>query len=327
MACKLGMHYHGSYMNLHLLRIFVTVVEANSFSRAADLLGISQPATSKAVRELEAQLDTVLLDRRGKRFRPSEPGQALYGHGRAIFAIEREADEAVRSFYTLESGRLVIGASTTIATYWLPPLLKTFHARHPRIELRVIGANTQRISELLLDCQVDVALVEGLVADTRIEIRPWRTEEVIVIAPREADSAIRAGDASFGSDASATWIMRERGSGSRDATERLLAEVGLDTPRTIEVFSNEAVVQAVASGIGLGVVPKICARDQLALGRVRRHSLGTGLIRRQLYRMRLPHRPVSQSALAFEALLAASAEATGVDSPAQDPSQAPAPGR
>lgn len=317
MACKLGIHYLGSYMNLHLLRIFVTVVEANSFSRAADLLGISQPATSKAVRELEAQLDTVLLDRRGKSFRPSEPGQVLYDHGRAIFAIEREADEAVKSFYTLESGRLVIGASTTIASYWLPPLLKTFHSRHPRIELRVIGANTRRITELLLDCQVDVALVEGVVADARIDIRPWRTEEVIVIAPREADGAIRAGDAALAPApaAAATWIMRERGSGSRDATERLLEEVGLDAPRTIEVFSNEAVVQAVASGIGLGVVPKICARDQLALGRVRKYNLGTGLIRRQLYRMRLPHRPVSQSALVFEALLAVSAEATGADSP------------
>jgi len=222
MAWKLDIHYLGSCMNLHLLRIFVTVVEANSFSRAADLLGISQPATSKAVRELEAQLDTVLLDRRGKSFRPSEPGQVLYDHGRAIIAIEREADEAVKSFYTLESGRLVIGASTTIATYWLPPMLKTFHSRHPRVELRVIGANTRRITELLLDCQVDVALVEGVVAGARIDIRPWRTEEVIVIAPRGADGAIRAGDAALASAAAATWIMRERGSGSRDALKGYL---------------------------------------------------------------------------------------------------------
>lgn len=287
-------------MNLHLLRIFATVVETASFSRAAELLGISQPATSKAVKELEVQLDTVLLDRRGRSFRPSEPGQALYQHARAIFALEREADEAVRAFYALERGRLVIGASTTIATYWLPPFLRTFHQRHPRIDVHIVGANTRRITELLLDCAVDVALVEGAVTDPRIEVRPWRDEEMIVIAPREA-----GGRADGDTPAQRTWILRERGSGSREATERLLEKAGIHAPPTIEVFSNEAVVQSVASGIGLGVVPRICARDQLALGRVRKLNVGTGPIKRQLYRMRLPHRPVSQSALAFEGLLAA----------------------
>lgn len=300
-------------MNLHLLRIFVTVVDANSFSRAAEQLGISQPATSKAVKELEAQLDTVLLDRRGRSFRTSEPGQALYAHARAIFALEREADEAIRSFYALERGRLVIGASTTIATYWLPPFLKTFHVRHPRIDLRIVGANTQRITELLLDCEVDVALVEGTVSDARIDVRPWRKEEMIVIAPRTQGEDGRPGEDAAEPPASRTWILRERGSGSRDAAERLLEQAGIHTPRTMEVFSNEAIVQAVASGIGLGVVPRICARDQLALGRVRKFNVGTGPISRQLYRMRLPHRPVSQSALVFEGLLAASADAAAPD--------------
>lgn len=300
MACKLGMHYLNSYMNLHLLRIFVTVVEASSFSRAADRLGISQPATSKAVKELESQLDTVLLDRQGKGFRPSEPGRALYDYGRAIFALEREADEAVRSYYTLERGQLVIGASTTIATYWLPPCLVAFHARHPGIAISVVSANTRHITEELLECRIDVALVEGEVADPRVDIRPWRSEEMIVVAPREAPGEAVAGAA----PETRTWVMRERGSGSRAAAERILAEAGVMAPQVVEVGSNEAIVQAVAAGIGLGLVPRICARDQLALGRVRRYALGGGPYTRQLYRMRLPQRPVSQSALAFEALLA-----------------------
>lgn len=310
MALKLAIHYLSSYMNLHLLRIFVTVVEANSFSRAAEQLGISQPATSKAVKELETQLDTVLLDRRGRSFRTSEPGQALYAHARAIFALEREADEALRSFYALERGRLVIGASTTIATYWLPSFLKAFHLLHPRIELRVVGANTQRITELLIDCQVDVALVEGAVVDPRVDIRPWRTEEMIVIAPREDETHDNTVYGA-GSPAERMWILRERGSGSREATQRLLEKAGIHAPQTMEVFSNEAIVQAVAAGIGLGVVPRICARDQLALGRVRKFGVGTGPITRQLYRLRLPHRPVSQSALAFESLLAAPSGSAG----------------
>ncbi|QID19312.1 LysR family transcriptional regulator [Nitrogeniibacter mangrovi] len=287
-------------MNLHLLRVFVTVVDASSFSRAADQLGISQPATSKAVKELENQLDTVLLDRQGKRFAPSAPGQALYDYGRAIFALEREADEAVKSFYALEQGRLVIGASTTIASYWLPPSLLAFHQRHPGIELSVISANTEQIAELLLDCQVDVALVEGEVSDPRIEILSWRSEEMIVAAPRDfADE-----EAGAHALAQHTWVMRERGSGSRAAAQRILDEYRIRPAQVIEVGSNEAIVQSVAAGIGLGLVPRICARDQLALGRIRKHAIGAGPCMRQLYRMRLPRRPVSQPALAFEALLA-----------------------
>ena len=289
-------------MNLNLLRAYIAVVEAQSFSRAAEALNISQPAASKAVRELETQLDTVLLERQGRSFRLSEPGRALYDYGRSIFALEREADEAIRSFGSLDRGQLTIGASTTIATYWLPPYLAKFHDRYPRLEVRLISANTQHIAEQLLDCEIDVALVEGPVADPRFEARPWREDEMIVVVPREQGlTSDRVVDAAV--LAEQVWIVRERGSGSREAADAVLAGLGIGSPRTIEVGSNEAIVQTVAAGLGFGLVPRICARDQLALGRVRRIMPAKGPLLRQLFRMRLPQRPVSHAALAFEALL------------------------
>jgi DNA-binding transcriptional LysR family regulator len=289
-------------MNLHLLRIYVRVVEARSFSRAAEALDITQPAASRAVRELESQLETVLLDRRGKTFRPSESGQALYEYGRSIFALERDAAETLRSFSSLERGQLTIGASTTVATYWLPPLLVAFHARHPGIDLRVIGGNTRNVADLLLDCRVDVALVEGDVSDTRLNSRIWRHEEMVIVAPREPSQPAQ-GAFHPAALSDHTWIVREYGSGSRSATDRVLDELGLTPARTIEVGSNEAIVQTVAAGHGLGLVPRICARDQLALGRVRRVHPGGAPIQRTLYRIRLPERPLGPAALAFEALL------------------------
>ena len=150
-------------MNLHLLRIFHTVGEHASFSRAAEHLGISQPAVSKAVRELESQLETVLLDRRGKTFRPSESGRALYEYGRSILALEREATETIRAYSSLERGRLTVGASTTIATYWLPPFLVDFHARHPHVELQVISGNTRQIADLLFAKQQERGMTLVLV--------------------------------------------------------------------------------------------------------------------------------------------------------------------
>jgi DNA-binding transcriptional LysR family regulator len=290
-------------MNLHLLRIFVKVVDAQSFSRAAEALDITQPAVSKAVRELEAQLETVLLDRRGKSFRPTESGQALYDYGRSILALEREATETLRAYSSLDRGRLTIGASTTIATYWMPSFLVDFHARHPRLELQLVAGNTRQIADLLLDCRVDVALVEGEVDDTRLQRRIWRREEMVIVAPRDLD--LSSGDRFRPADlAQHTWIVRERGSGSRTATDRVLDELGLTPAHTMEVGSNEAIVQSVAAGGGLGLVPRICARDQLALGRVRRLHPGGAAIQRTLYRIRLPERPLGPAALAFEALIA-----------------------
>lgn len=289
-------------MNLHLLRIYVKVVEAHSFSRAAEALDITQPAASKAVRELESQLETVLLDRRGRTFRPSESGRALYEYGRSILALEREATETIRAFSTLDRGQLTIGASTTIATYWLPPLLVNFHLQHPNVELRVISGNTQQIADLLLDCRIDVALVEGEIADVRLERRVWRRDEMIIVAPRAFDLPAN-GPFHPAVLSDHTWVMRERGSGSRTATDRVLDELGLTPERTMEVGSNEAIVQTVAAGQGLGLVPRICARDQLALGRIRRLNPACGNIQRTLYRMRLPERPISSAALAFEALI------------------------
>jgi DNA-binding transcriptional LysR family regulator len=302
-------------MNLNLLRVFVTVVDTQSFTRAAEALEISQPAVSKAVRELESQLETLLLERKGRSMRTSEPGRALYAYGRSIFALEREADEAVRAYCALDRGQLTIGASTTIATYWLPPRLVAFQRLHPGIGLSLVSANTRRIAELLLDCEIDVALVEGPIADARLETRPWREEEMIVVAPGRAGPA-RSKALKPAALAGEVWVLRERGSGSREVTDAVLAGFGITAPRTIEVGSNEAVVQTVAAGMGLGLVPRICARDQLALGRVRELRFESGPIRRQLHRVRLPQRPVSQAALAFEAMIAADGAATNAGAPA-----------
>lgn len=286
-------------MNLHLLRIFVCAVEANSFTKAADQLGISQPAVSKAVRELESQLDTLLLERQGKYFKPNEAGQVLYDYGKSLFAMEREASEVLRAFKNLERGRLIVGASTTVASYWLAPYLKKFSDKHPDVDVQVVGANTENVAQLLLDCKVDVALVEGDVNDERIETRLWRTEEMVAIAPSFENSTRKR------ELEQQVWILREQGSGSRKVAEQLLLNMDIQSKRTLEMNSNEAIIQAVAAGCGVGIVPKITARDQLALRRVKRFALGSGKMERPLFRLRLPHRPLSNAALAFEAVLGA----------------------
>lgn len=289
-------------MNLHLLRIFATVVENQSFSRAAEALGVSQPAVSKAVRELESQLDVVLLDRGGRQFQVSEPGKVLHAYAKDIFALEHAAVDAVQAFYAMDRGTLVIGASTTIAAYWLPPLIAAFVREHSGVTVRVQSGNTQAVAQWLLDTEVDVALVEGPVEDERLELRPWRQERMVIVAPRDNQQGGKPLDAAKLNHR--TWILREPGSGSREVVERELARLGIAMGRLQEVGSNEAIVQSVVAGLGLGMVPRVCAEDQLALGKIVELKLASGELARELYRLRLPRRPISQAALAFEALIA-----------------------
>jgi DNA-binding transcriptional LysR family regulator len=289
-------------MNLHLLRMFATVVENQSFSRAAEALEVSQPAVSKAVRELESQLDVVLLDRGGRQFQLSEPGKVLYAYAKDIFALEHAAVDAVQAFYAMDRGTLVIGASTTIAAYWLPPLIAAFVREHSGVTVRVQSGNTQAVAQWLLDTVVDVALVEGPVDDERLEQRPWREERMVIVAPRDSQQGNKPTDPAKLNHR--TWILREQGSGSREVVERELSRLGIAIGRVQEVGSNEAIVQSVVAGLGLGMVPRICAEDQIALGKVSELKLSSGDLTRELYRLRLPRRPISQAALAFEALIA-----------------------
>src|SRR5262245_22866225 len=120
-------------LNLHHLRLFATVVDKGGFTRAAADLNLSQPAISKALGELERQLGFALLDRGGRTLRLTEAGRVLHARAREIFSIERVAEQELQALHGLGRGTLRVAASTTIATYLLPPVLARFSAMHPAV--------------------------------------------------------------------------------------------------------------------------------------------------------------------------------------------------
>src|SRR6201985_3011289 len=124
-------------LNLPLRRRFAAVARTGSFSRAADLLHISQPAISKGVRDFELQVGCRLLDRTSKGVRPTREGQALLRHAETLFAAERAAEDELLSLRNLEAGSLRIGASTTIATYMIAEHLGRFRRRYPAMHVHV----------------------------------------------------------------------------------------------------------------------------------------------------------------------------------------------
>ncbi len=304
-------------LNLHHLRLFAAVVEHKGFTRAAAALRLSQPAISKSLSELERQIGLPLLERSGRATHLTEAGRALYTRAREIFGLEQAAEQELRELRGLERGLLRVGASTTIATYLLPEMLGRFHSQHPRVAIRTSSANTRAIARMLLEWRIDVALIEGPVSHPRIEVLSWREDELVVIAAHD-HPILSAGQVTIQALAEETFIVREPGSGTREVTQRALAERGVTLNRTMRIGGTEAIKHAVAARLGLAIVSKTAAADQLALGRIAVVPV-TGLrIRREFTQIRLRGRTPIGAARAFEALLQSSAD-PGVADASGDP--------
>lgn len=290
-------------MNLHLLRLFAAVATHGSFSRAAEVLHISQPAVSRGVREFEAQVGSRLLERGPGGVAPTEAGQVLMRHATALFTAERAAEEDLAALRGLARGSLSIGASTTIGTWFLPPLLGAFHLAHPAIELRLRSANTSAIAALLLARELDVALVEGPVEHPGIAVRPWREDRLVVVAAPTHPLARGGTPVATAALGDAVLIEREPGSGTREVARAALSRHGVRPRQILEVGGTETVKQVVAAGMGIGIVSEAAVADQLALGSLVVVQVRDFTMSRMLSRLSLPDRRPSPAAAAFERLL------------------------
>jgi len=297
-------------LNLHLLRLFATVAHTGSFSQAAELLHISQPAISKSVRDFEAQVGCRLLDRGPKGVRPTREGEALARHAKALFAAERAAEEELRALRGLHQGSLRIGASTTIATYMMPDHLGAFHRAHSAIELHIVSANTRAVADLMIGHEIEIALVEGPVEDHDLTSEPWRTDVMVLIAAPSHPFAAAAEPVTPEAITGEILIVREPGSGSRQVVADALAARSIKPGRTLEIGSTEAIKQVVAAGLGLAIISAATVKDQVALGKLKVIPWLDFSIERTLWQLKKPGRLEIPAARAFEILIRNPTEST-----------------
>jgi DNA-binding transcriptional LysR family regulator len=290
-------------MNLHLLRIFKEVAERGSFTLAAEALRISQPAVSKGVKEFESQLGSPLLERGAGGVRPTAVGLVVLANARPLFAAEKATEEVLRAISGLEAGSLAIGASTTVAVYFLPSYIGQFHQKFPQVDIELHSANTREIALLLKQRDLDIAIVEGPVSDPEFVVRTWQADELIaVVGPmhRLASSTRRLPISELESE---LLVVREPGSGTREVVVEALSSATVSPRRTIEVNSTEAVKRLVASGVGMAIVSSAAAQDLLRLGQLKEIRFQGFEVRRSLSRLAIKQRQQTAAARAFDALL------------------------
>jgi DNA-binding transcriptional LysR family regulator len=289
-------------LNLHLLRIFATVAEFNNFSRAAEALYISQPAVSKAVQQLEQQVGLSLLDRSHRKLALTEAGTLLYQYAQRLFAIEQAAETALDQLQGLESGHLALGASHTVGTYLLPPLLGRFHQQYPGVHLTLQIANTQTVIEVLQMQALDLVFVEGPVNDEDLTIEAWRNDHLMAIVPPN-HPLVSQQPVTLKQLATEPYVQREFGSGTRAIVEKAFKQQGLELNVAIELSSNEAVKQAVSAGLGISIVSDLTIALELAANSLAVVEIQEIDFTRTLSQVMLNEKPVSPAASAFLQLL------------------------
>jgi DNA-binding transcriptional LysR family regulator len=289
-------------LNLHHLRIFRTVADTGSFSRAAETLRLSQPAVSKSVRAMERQLSTLLFDRAHGAPTLTEAGTMLLARAHELFAVERAAEQELVALSGGRIGELRVAGSTTVVTYLLPAFLARFQRAHPQARLRVLHANTRDVARALLERRAEVALVEGPVEHAQLELVPWKADELVVICHPEHEMAGRP-RVPVEELVDLPFIVRERGSGTRRVADEALRARGIELRVALQLASTEAIKQAVAAGLGLAIVSRATLGDQLSLGRVAVIDLEGVKLERQFSELRFRNRPQSALARAMRSIL------------------------
>ncbi len=288
-------------INFNHLRIFHKVAEKRHFTRAAEALHISQPAVSKQVHELEKNLGQPLFDQIGRKIHLTEAGKLLYDFACRIFALAEAAEAAMSELADLEGGRLAVGASTTIGIYMLPQLLGRYKTKYPKIEISLDIGNADDIQSKLLANRLDVALVEGFVTSPALFKQEWRKDELVLIAHMDYALPI-SGDLSLKRlfESNVSFILREKGSGTRAVMEEALILHGLGPIRPVmELGSTEAIKQAVTAGLGLSFVSEHTIKLETAAGLLKVLPLPDFSVKRPLYLIYVEARSLSRSARAF----------------------------
>ena len=260
-------------MELTQLRGFMTVAQQGSFTKAAEILFITQPALSSQVKNLEEEFEEKLFERHGKRLLLTDAGRVLLTRAEQILGLVDQTGAEVKALHGLRGGHLTIGANDSYCLYLLPSLLKFYREKFPDVDLRFVNRQSADVVQLVAKGEADFGLVTMPALDASVEVeRLLMREDVVVCHPTHplADMAeVRLEDV-----IQYPLLVLDHGSTSRVLLDQMLIRAGL-TPRSMMRLGNvEVIKRFVAINLGVSIIPGFTAEEEIKTG--------------QLYAIRLP---------------------------------------
>ena len=240
-------------MTIRHLTIFLAVCDSGfNTTKAAELLHMSQPAVSLAIKELEQYYGIALFERMGRRLQITPAGQQFREYASHIKATFDDMEKGMRNWDTF--GLLRVGASITIGSQFLPSYVKAFYSQHPGTQVRAVIEPAEMLEQKLLNNELDFALIEGVCHTAAFVAEEYMEDRLTVICPIE--SGYRPGQIiSMDEFQRQKFLLREKGSSTREVFDRAAEQAGFSVIPVWEAMSTTALVNAVINGLGIAVLP------------------------------------------------------------------------
>ncbi len=280
-------------MNTEHLRTLVNVVDRGSLSAAARMQRISQPAVTKQIQRMEAELGLKLLIRGPRRRVEVTPaGEQVVAFARETLARMEALEQSLAGLRDAVLGQLHVAASTIPGEYLLPGLLAAFNAEHPGVAVETSVSDTADVVHRVLAGEADIGVIGSAVERAGLRLEPLVGDEIVLAVPPGHSLAGR-NRVTVEELRDYPLIQREEGSGTRRSVEAVLAAEGKRLPTgnvALTLGSTQAVLQGVARGLGVGFVSARASAQMQADGRVFCVRLAGVDLRRSLYLAYLPDR-------------------------------------
>lgn len=255
------------------LQVFSVVAKQMSFTKAAEILHMTQPAVTFQIRQLEEYFNTRLFDRTHNRIALTKVGQLIHEYAERIIALHEEMENEVKQLTNNVSGVLLLGASTTIAEYMLPALLGDFKKQYPQLLIRLTVSNTENIVSLVESNAIDLGVVEAPVSNRNLVVDLCKTDPLVAVVPKGHPLITRKRQKKLlvKELLNYPYICREEGSGTREVINDYLEKNGVspgDMNVVLELGSPESIKGAVAAGMGISVLSRATVGKELQLGQL-----------------------------------------------------------
>jgi DNA-binding transcriptional LysR family regulator len=296
-------------MTIRQLEVFLAVARAQSFSRAAERIHLSQPTMSEHTHELERELGVTLFARRNRAVTLTEAGRIFEDYATRVVATLAAGRQALAELDGLRRGSLIIGASTTPGTYVLPALIARFRREHPGITVSLHIANSRRVEQRVRDGDVDVAVIGGhMLGPGERCVTAGIVDELLLVVPPAHPFGHRVSRARLAGE---PLLIREEGSATRQVTDRALQQAGVACRPSMELDHTETIKRAVMAGLGVAFLSRYAIADEIRARRLRTVAVDQLTIRRHFHVVHDDRRPLSASARAFVAFLESHAARSG----------------
>jgi DNA-binding transcriptional LysR family regulator len=259
-------------MTLEQLRLFAAVAKYEHVTRAAAAVNLTQSAVSAAVAALEARYGVKLFHRIGRRIELTDEGRQFLQQAHAVLAQAQAAELALAEMSGLKRGVLIVKASQTIASYWLPSRLVAFRGAYPQIEIKLSIGNTAQVAAAVNDGSAELGFVEGSVNNPALQLTVVDSDRLVIVVGKRHPWASKQ-RVSLEELTQENWILREPGSGTRSEFEAALSQRGVAPERlkiALELSSNEAVRAAVEAGAGATALSELVAAPSIRSGTLAR---------------------------------------------------------